>query len=108
MPEDISENVAEEMARILSLTHNQGIIHHHPHGNNWILLNDTPRLVDGKGLLLAEDFPHTTCAKRVMTFDLFRKSDIAHVLHDFFWKEQLGKEKKAFINTYTSLYRDIS
>lgn len=103
MPDDISEDVAVAMAQILSTAHSHGVIHHHPHANNWILVNDAPKLVDGKGLLVAEDFPHKTCTNRITTFDMFRESDKQHVLQDFFFGK-LEKEEKAFQNTYDSLY----
>lgn len=103
MPENISKEVAIKMAQILSHVHNQWVLHMHPHGNNWILIDGQPKLVDGKAILLSQDFPHKASTNRVITADMRQEWDKDIVIEDFFLKPELKEEKEAFLDTYYSL-----
>lgn len=59
---NMSENIAFQMGKILSHTHDAWVIHSHPHSSNWVLVDGSPRMVDWKALLLESDFsPKHTC-----------------------------------------------
>ena len=52
----MNEDIAFQMGKILSLTHDAWIIHTHPHVSNWVSVDGSPKMVDWKALLLESDF----------------------------------------------------
>jgi len=75
-PQDGVLRIAKNMARVLANAHKKGVLHGHPHDKNWIINNNSARLIDAKGVSFKEEYPWKTIMGRVHTFETFANGEM--------------------------------
>lgn len=94
-------DIAKQMARQLAQIHSRGVVHGHPHANNWLVHEGKARLVDVKGVSFKEEYPWTAKSGRTRTWSGLKQSDLEITKHVFNGRTTFLEEvEKAFMSEY--------
>lgn len=68
------------MAKFLAKIHNKGVLHGHPHTQNWLIDGTQAKLIDAKEVSFKEEYPWTSkLSNRTHTFEKHRAQEINYV-----------------------------
>lgn len=72
--------IAKSMGREMADIHNKGVVHGHPHENNWLIEGTKARLVDSKGVSFKEEYPYTfKMTGRTLTWGEVVNNGLVHI-----------------------------